>query len=45
MTPHHTGAILMCKQNKLRDPDLQQLCREIMSSRQSEIDLMISKLQ
>ena len=45
MIPHHAGAILMCKENGLRDPELQQLCREILASQQSEIDLMKSKLQ
>jgi uncharacterized protein (DUF305 family) len=45
MIPHHAGAILMCKENRLRDPELQQLCREILASQQSEIDLMKSKLQ
>lgn len=44
MIPHHAGAILMCKENKLEDPKLQQLCANILSSQQSEIDLMKSKL-
>jgi uncharacterized protein (DUF305 family) len=44
MIPHHAGAILMCKENKLKDPDLQQLCRNIIASQQAEIDLMKSKL-
>jgi peptidoglycan/LPS O-acetylase OafA/YrhL len=45
MIPHHAGAILMCGNNRLGDPDLQQLCRDIMASQQSEIDLMKAKLQ
>ena len=45
MIPHHAGAILMCKENKLKDPDLQQLCRNIIASQQAEIDLMKSKLE
>ncbi len=45
MIPHHAGAILMCKENKLKDPDLQQLCRNIIASQQAEIDLMKSKLK
>lgn len=45
MIPHHAGAVLMCKENKLRDPELQQLCRQILGSQQAEIDLMRSKLQ
>jgi uncharacterized protein (DUF305 family) len=44
MIPHHGGAILMCKQNRLRDPELQRLCSEIIASQQREIDLMQSKL-
>ena len=45
MIPHHAGAILMCRQNRLSDPELQQLCRDIVASQQSEIDLMKAKLQ
>lgn len=45
MIPHHAGAILMCRENKLADPELQQLCREIVGSQQSEIELMKRKLQ
>ena len=44
MIPHHGGAILMCEQNKLRDPELQRLCAEIIASQQREIELMQSKL-
>ena len=44
MIPHHAGAILMCRQNKLQDPELQQLCSKIVSSQQAEIDFMESKL-
>jgi len=44
MIPHHAGAILMCKQNKLQDPELQRLCGNIVSSQQAEIDFMKSKL-
>ena len=45
MIPHHASAILMCKQNRLQDPDLQQLCRDIIRSQQAEIDLMKAKLR
>jgi hypothetical protein len=45
MIPHHAGAILMCKRNRLQDPELQQLCREIIRSQQSEVALMKAKLQ
>lgn len=45
MVPHHAGAILMCEKSKLKDPDLQRLCGEIVSSQQREIDLMKAKLK
>src|SRR5687768_5939951 len=45
MIPHHAGAILMCEENRLRDPELQRLCRGILMSQQSEIDLMKAKLR
>ncbi len=44
MIPHHAGAILMCEEAKLRDPELERLCQSIVSSQQEEIDLMKSKL-
>ena len=45
MIPHHAGAVLMCEENQLKDPDLVQLCQEIISSQKAEIALMTSKLQ
>lgn len=45
MVPHHAGAILMCEESKLQDPDLQRLCGEILSSQRREIDLMQAKLK
>jgi hypothetical protein len=45
MIPHHGGAILMCERTELRDPELQQLCREIRESQQREIDFMKRKLR
>ncbi|HZV37523.1 MAG TPA: DUF305 domain-containing protein [Pseudoxanthomonas sp.] len=45
MIPHHAGALLMCRENRLTNPDLRRLCREILASQQSEIDLMRSKLR
>jgi uncharacterized protein (DUF305 family) len=44
MIPHHAGAILMCEQAPLQDPDLKQLCRNIITGQQAEIDLMKAKL-
>jgi hypothetical protein len=45
MIPHHAGAILMCQETTLRDPELARLCRQIVSSQQQEIDFMKDKLQ
>jgi hypothetical protein len=44
MIPHHAGAILMCNQAELRDPELLKLCEGIVRSQQEEIDLMQSQL-
>ena len=45
MIPHHAGAILMCRQAALRDPDLRTLCDEIVESQQREIERMKAKLR
>ena len=45
MIPHHGGAILMCQETTLRDPELEQLCKGIVTSQQQEIDFMKNKLQ
>lgn len=45
MIPHHAGAILMCQQASLTDPELEQLCANIVSSQQTEIDFMKAKLE
>jgi hypothetical protein len=45
MIPHHAAAILMCEQTRLHDPEIQQLCKTIISSQQGEIDQMKAKLQ
>jgi uncharacterized protein (DUF305 family) len=44
MIPHHAGAILMCEQASLSDSSVQELCRQIIASQQSEIALMRDKL-
>jgi uncharacterized protein (DUF305 family) len=44
MIPHHAGAILMCEQASLEDPEIRELCRSIRSGQQSEIDFMKAKL-
>jgi len=45
MVPHHSGAILMCTQSELSDPQLQKLCSEIVKGQQQEIDEMHAILQ
>ena len=44
MIPHHAGAILMCEQAPVHDAEIKALCKNIVSSQQSEIDLMKAKL-
>jgi hypothetical protein len=45
MIPHHAGAILMCEQAALTDPEVIDLCRRIRASQESEIAEMKAKLQ
>lgn len=45
MIPHHSAAILMCKQADLTDPEIKELCDQIMSGQQTEIDQMHKKLK
>jgi len=40
MIPHHSGAILMCKNASFDDPEIEQLCQKIIPSQQTEIDQM-----
>ena len=40
MIPHHSGAILMCREANIADPEIQKLCEGIIRSQQSEIDQM-----
>jgi hypothetical protein len=44
MIPHHAGAILMCEQAGLTDPEIIELCEGIKAGQQSEIDFMKAKL-
>ncbi len=37
MIPHHSGAILMCEQADLSDPQVQSLCRTIIDAQHREI--------
>ncbi len=45
MIPHHGGAILMCNEANIKDPEIKKLCEEIRSSQQKEIDQMKAKLE
>ena len=45
MIPHHAGAILMCDQAPIRDPQVRQLCGRILKSQQAEIAEMKAILQ
>jgi hypothetical protein len=45
MIPHHSSAILMCEQADIQDPELKELCEEIISNQQAEIDQMKKILQ
>lgn len=42
MIPHHSGAILMCQEAKLTDPELRKLCGEIIKAQRAEISQMES---
>ena len=44
MIPHHASAILMCEKASIEDPEIKELCKTIIASQQSEIDLMNAKL-
>ena len=44
MIPHHAGAILMCGEASLHDPELVRLCESIKSDQAREIALMKAKL-
>lgn len=40
MIPHHSGAILMCREARLQDAELVALCGDIMGAQRSEIEQM-----
>jgi CDP-diglyceride synthetase len=40
MIPHHSGAILMCEQAKITDPEIRALCGKIIRSQAEEIEQM-----
>ena len=37
MIPHHSRAILVCENASITDPDIQQLCRQIVETQKEEI--------
>ena len=45
MIPHHSGAILMCREATIQDPEIRTLCGAIISSQQQEIDQMNALLR
>jgi uncharacterized protein (DUF305 family) len=40
MIPHHSGAILMCREAVITDPEIKQLCGDIINSQAKEIQQM-----
>ncbi|MBX3572327.1 MAG: DUF305 domain-containing protein [Mesorhizobium sp.] len=40
MIPHHSGAILMCREASLADPELVALCTQITEAQRREIEQM-----
>lgn len=45
MVPHHSGAILMCREANLQDIELKNLCDKISSGQRQEIEQMNNILQ
>ena len=48
MIPHHSGAILMCQEASITDPEIQALCNEIIESQRREIaemEALIAELE
>ena len=44
MIPHHAGAVLMCEKAHLEDAQVQQLCNNILTGQNAEIEWMNTKL-
>lgn len=44
MIPHHASALLMCERASVQDSEILQLCDEILSSQQEQIDQMKAQL-
>jgi hypothetical protein len=45
MIPHHSGAILMCREARITDPDIKALCADIVRSQTQEIAQMEALLR
>jgi hypothetical protein len=45
MIPHHSGAILMCREAAITDPEIVALCKQIVESQQREIAQMTAILE
>lgn len=45
MIPHHSGAILMCEQSAITDPQISALCGQIIRSQKGEIAQMQAMLE
>jgi hypothetical protein len=40
MIPHHSGAVLMCREAQIRDAEIKELCGRIIRSQTGEIEQM-----
>jgi uncharacterized protein (DUF305 family) len=45
MIPHHAGAVLMCEQAPIEDPEIVALCEGIIAGQQAEIEQMKAILE
>lgn len=45
MIPHHSGAILMCREARLSDPEIIALCRDVVEAQNREIAQMRAILE
>lgn len=40
MIPHHSGAVLMCSESSIKDPEVKTLCQTIIKGQTEEIEQM-----
>ena len=45
MIPHHSSAILMCQKANIDDPEIKDLCTQIVETQREEIQIMEKKLE